>query len=106
LIEQIPSYKMLFFSTVTTTSYAFQPAMNKSLHAAQKPAAVKEITVTVAAAETHHPPPHCAHIHCLLFRKVQQVLVNVNGGHLFRMKELNATPLLHPHFHVRNLLVR
>ena len=25
---------MLFFSTVTTTSYAFQPAMNKSLHAA------------------------------------------------------------------------
>ena len=34
LIEQILSYKTLFFSMITTVSYAFLPAMNKSLHAA------------------------------------------------------------------------
>ena len=34
LIEQILSYKTLFFSIVTTISYAFLPAMNKILHAA------------------------------------------------------------------------
>ena len=33
LIEQILHYKTLFFNTVTTISYAFLPAMNKSLHA-------------------------------------------------------------------------
>ena len=31
--EQILSYKTLFFSTATTISYAFSPAMNKGLHA-------------------------------------------------------------------------
>ena len=34
LIEQIFSYKTLFFYIVTTTGYALSPAMNKSLHAA------------------------------------------------------------------------
>ena len=35
LVEQIPIYETLFFNTVTTTSYAFLPVMNKkSLHAA------------------------------------------------------------------------
>ena len=33
LIEQILSYKTLFFNTVTIISNAFSPAMNKSLHA-------------------------------------------------------------------------
>ena len=33
LIEQILSYKALFFNTATTTSSAFSPVMNKSLHA-------------------------------------------------------------------------
>jgi len=33
LIEQILSYKALFFNTVAVISYAFLPAMNKSLHA-------------------------------------------------------------------------
>ena len=32
-IEQILSYKTLFFNTVTTVSYAFSPVMNKRLHA-------------------------------------------------------------------------
>jgi hypothetical protein len=34
LIEQILSYKTLFFDLVTTIGYALSPAMNKSLHAA------------------------------------------------------------------------
>jgi len=33
LIEQILSYKKLFFDVVTTIGYALSPAMNKSLHA-------------------------------------------------------------------------
>jgi len=33
LIELILSYKTLFFSIVTTVSFAFSPVMNKSLHA-------------------------------------------------------------------------
>jgi len=33
-LEQILSYKTLFFNIVTTINYAFLPAMNKSLHAA------------------------------------------------------------------------
>ena len=33
LIEQILSFKILFFNIVTTVSYAFSSAMNKSLHA-------------------------------------------------------------------------
>jgi hypothetical protein len=34
LIEQILSYKTLFFDLVTTIGYALSPAMNKRLHAA------------------------------------------------------------------------
>jgi len=34
LIEQIISYKTLFLNIVTIISYAFLPALNKSLHAA------------------------------------------------------------------------
>jgi len=33
LIEQILNDKTLFFNIVTTISYLFSPAMNKSLHA-------------------------------------------------------------------------
>jgi len=39
--------------------------------------------VAVTTAETHHPPPHCAHVHCLISINVQLVAVNVNGCHLF-----------------------
>ena len=36
MIEHILSYETLFFNIVTTISYAFLPAMNKSLHVAPK----------------------------------------------------------------------
>ena len=30
-------------------------------------------------SETHHPPAHCAHIHCLASINLQQASVNVKG---------------------------
>ena len=59
----------------------------------------------VAIAETRHPPPHCANIHCLVSVNVQQVS-NVIGCNFFHMEEFNYTPLLHTHFHVRHHFVR
>jgi len=31
----------------------------------------------------HHPPHHCAHMHCLDSINIQKVLMNVSGFHLF-----------------------
>ena len=62
--------------------------------------------ITVATAEMHHPSPHCAHIHCLVSRNIQQVLRNVNVCNFFNVEELNDTSLLHLHFHVRQHSVR
>jgi len=50
MIEQIFSYKTLFFNTVTTISYAFSPAVNKSLHAAL----LKSIPVELTHCHYHH----------------------------------------------------
>jgi len=47
--------------------------------------------VTVATAETHHPPPHCPNIHCLVSVNVQQASKNVIGCNFFRMEEFNYT---------------
>ena len=57
--------------------------------------------ITVATAETHHPPPPCAHIPFLFPIKVQQVSVNIYGWNFFHMEEFSDTPLFHMHFHVR-----
>jgi len=55
LVEQVLSY-----NTVTTTSCAFLPVMNNSLHAALLKITTSRggplPTVAVATAETHHPP--------------------------------------------------
>jgi len=62
--------------------------------------------VPVATAETHHPPPHCANIHCLVSVNVQQASMNVTGCNFFCMEEFSYTPLLHMHFHVIRHFVR
>jgi len=49
--------------------------------------------ITVASAETHHPPPHCAHIHCSVSRIVQLALMNVSGCHFFPAWRNTVTPL-------------
>ena len=59
-------------------------------------------TVTVTTAETHHTPYHCAHIHGLVSRNIQQV----NECHFFLMEQFNDTSFLHWHFHVRHHFVR
>ena len=62
--------------------------------------------VAVTTAETRHPPPHCANIHCLVSINVQQASRNVIGCIFFHMEEFHYTPLLHMHFHVRRHFVR
>ena len=63
-------------------------------------------TASVTFAGTHHPPPHCAHIHCLISRNTQQALVNVSGCNFFHIEEYNSTPLLHKHFHFRHYFIK
>jgi len=50
-MKQFLRYKTLFFSIVTTVSYLFPPAMNKSLNAVLRKSAQVEVT-------------HCHHHHC------------------------------------------
>ena len=49
--------------------------------------------VTVATAETHYPPPHSAHICCLVFNNVQQVSMNISWCHFFHVEEFNSDAL-------------
>jgi len=49
-MEQILRYKMLFFNISITISYAFLPAVNKSLHATLKISALMEVTHSITAA--------------------------------------------------------
>ena len=54
LVEKIIGYKTLFFKPVTTTSYAFSPAINKCLHA--------ELVKTCTATwNMTCPSLHCSH---------------------------------------------
>jgi len=103
MIEQILGYKILFFNIITTISYAFSPAMNKSLHAALIKICTKWFVfhINVDTAETHHPPPHCANIHYFVSENTQQMSMNVNGYHFFCMEECSSMPFLHMNFCVR-----
>ena len=49
--------------------------------------------VAVTTAETHHPPPHCAHIRCLVSINIQQVSVSVNRCNCLSMEELSSMSL-------------
>jgi len=101
LIEQILSYKTLFFNIVITTSYAFSLVMNKSLHATL----VKICTSRGDHCHCHQywntpPRSHRAHTCCSVSINIQQASVNVNRC-WFCMEEFHDTPMLHMHFHVR-----
>ena len=93
-IEQILSYKTLFFSTANTISYAFLPAMHKSLHA--------------TLSKNLHGHLKCGLPFTLLapLLKRSEALINVSEGHCFHMEEFSSTPLLYPRFHVRHHSVR
>jgi len=45
--------------------------------------------IAVTTAETNHPPPHCAHVHCLFFINVEQALMDVSGCNFFHLEEYN-----------------
>ena len=102
MVEQILIYKTLFFSIVTTISYAIWPVMKKSFYVTLVKICMAIQTclvlhVGLASAETHHLPPHCSHIQCLVFIDVQQVLMNVSGYHIFLMEEFSDILLLCMH---------
>jgi len=96
LIEEILSYQTLFFSILTTISYAFLPAMNKSLQ-----------SVFLAHKNLHGHLKHglsCSHP---LF-DLHKHSASINESQwcfFFCMEKLDPTPLLHIHFHVRWHLV-
>ena len=60
----------------------------------------------VATGVMHCPPPHCAHIHCLISINIQQLSMNVSGYRFFHREKFSPLPLLHKHFHVRCHFVR
>ena len=60
--------------------------------------------ITLATADTHHPPPRCAHILWLVSISVQPMSMNINRCGYFCREEFISTPLLHTHFHIRSLL--
>ena len=57
-------------------------------------------------AETHHPPPPCAHTRCLVSISVQKAATTISGCIFFHMEESNSTPLFCMNFHVRCHCVR
>ena len=42
--------------------------------------------MAIITAETHLPPPHCAHSHCLVSRNIQQTSKNVSGCCFFHIQ--------------------
>ena len=76
------------FNTVATISYAFLPAMNKSLHAAPL-----ELWTRLSCCHCGNSP-HCAHIYCLVSVNIQQALVNVSGCCQFHKEEFIAAHAL------------
>jgi len=101
LIEQILSYKILFFSVVYTISYAFfashaqEPACHpcKNLHGHPEHGWFFMLLSPLLKLTTHHLSLHFQ-------------LMNVSGSHFFHMEKFSSTPLLHLHFRVRCHFVR
>jgi len=55
--------------------------------------------------EVHHPPPHCAHIHCLASVRIQQASTNDSRYNFFLHGGIQL-PFLQTHFHARHHSVR
>lgn len=75
-------FQLQSFHIVTTTGYAFLPAMNKSMHfVTAQMRLVKHITVTTAEAES--PFSNCAHVYCLVSINGHKALLIVNRFSFF-----------------------
>lgn len=101
-VFQHSHYRLLCIFTINELELAW--LARKNLHVC--PGEWFVFHVSIAAAKTHHPPPDCAHIHCLVSVNIQQALVNISSCHFFRMEVFNSTPLLHICFYVRCPSVR
>ena len=53
--------------------------------------------VSVVTAETHHPLPHCANNHCLVFINIQQTSMNVNEFAIFFTWKISVVQLFFIH---------
>ena len=98
MIEQILSYRTLFFNIDITITYAFSHRMSKSFHATFIKICTSEgdSCCCDTTAEMHHSPPHCAHVYCWspsTFSKHQWRSIS----DFFCMEEVNSTLLLHTH---------
>ena len=99
----------------TTISKAFLPEINRSFPATLVKTCmaickwlVFNIIVTTAEMEMD-APPHCAHVYCSISTNIQQMSMNLtpmSGWNFICVEELDSTPLLHTHFHVRCRFVR
>jgi len=99
LIEQILSYKTFFVATIT---YAFLPAMNKSLHAMLTTICTSKGDPLLPLLKCTTHGSLCLHPQSMgwVSINIQQALMNVSGRHFFHMEEFSYTLVLHLHFHV------
>jgi len=87
MIEQILSYKTLFFNIIATISCAFSPVMSEKLYAIlvknnnKNENLYQQWWPAVATAETSYSLPQCANILCYVTMNIQQASVNVSGYH-------------------------
>jgi len=83
----------------TTISYAFLPAISKSLH-------TELVNVCISGSDPVLLSPllkRTTHHFTVLtsIPSFQQVLMNISECNCFRMEEFSSTPLVHPHCHAR-----
>ena len=96
MIEQILSYKALFFNIATIVSCTFSPAMSWSLLAVLVEICTCRgdlLSLSPLLKSTIHPPPHCAHVHWVVSINVQQTLMNVSSCHFFPTWRNSLPPL-------------
>ena len=108
MIEEILSYKVLFFNIITTIIlfvWMIWLSWSSFCGVTWLPGTWFVFHIAVTTAETHYPPPHCAHIHWLVSINAQQAL-NFSGCYFVHMKKFNVTPLFHMHFHDSHHSVR
>ena len=102
--ENFQLQNTIFFNIVTTTSYAFLPAMNRSLHAALvKIYTSADYPLSLFPLLKHTTPCLTVLIFTVwspsTFSKHQGMSV---GAILLHIKEFSDTFLLHMHFHIRH----
>lgn len=80
VLEKILSYRTLFFNLVITISYVFLSVKNKSLHTTLVKTCTSGGDLLLPFPQLkHHPPHHCAHIHCLVSITIWQASTNITG---------------------------